>query len=316
MILEGKGLDKNIYTDRKDFIIDFHKMKNQQQLVSVRPRTRFTDFPDHRHNYVEMIYMCQGSTEHLINGETKIDLKAGELLLLNQPVSHAIKKAGKEDIGVNILALPGFFDFAVRLSSEKSELSSFLLSTFYTDRREPLYIHYKVSDLLPAQNLIENIIWSLLFEQQVDEQISKLTMTTLLMTISRYSEHTLSEASDLQHVVTAEALSEAEEHYADPDLGRIARKHHVSVAYVSSSVKERTGKTFTEHLQAKRLELARELLLSTTLPVKEIAAVVGYNNTSYFYTLFNREYAMTPNAYRKKNEGKQTSSSPVNIQFD
>lgn len=55
-----------------------------------------------------MIYMCRGSTVHTINGE-RIELKTGELLILNQnAVQEEIEPAGRDDIAVNFLILPEF----------------------------------------------------------------------------------------------------------------------------------------------------------------------------------------------------------------
>lgn len=299
-ILSGKGLDRKLYTERKDFIIDFQKMKSQQQLVAVRPHTRFIDFPDHKHNYVEMMYMCQGSTKHILNGEIEIVLKAGDLLLLNQYVTHSIEAAGEDDIAVNILALPGFFDFALQMTNADNELVNFLLSIFHRNKEEAIFIHYALDDVLPVRNLVENLIWSILFEEQVDEQINKVTMAALLMNISRHSDRVVEDNSDPQHAVVAEVLKEVEDHYANPNLSAISKKYHVSLAYVSASVKERTGKTFTDLLIEKRMILARDLLLSTNLPVTEISYMVGYSNTSYFYSLFNKNFGMTPNTFRKE----------------
>lgn len=298
-ILAGRGLDRTIYTDRQEFIIDFMKMKKQEQVVVVRPHTRFVDFPDHKHNYVEMMYQCKGSTRHVINRETELVLQEGELLLLNQHVSHAIRKCGEEDLAVNILALPAFFDFALQMAGEDEALTSFLLSTLHRDMEEPIFIHYKVSEVLPVNNLIENMIWSLLFENQPDEQISKLTMATLLMTIGRNADHLIRSDSDPKHAVVAEALKEIEDNYSNPNLGRIADKYHVSLAYVSAMVKESTGQTFTDKLQEKRLKMATDLLQNSLLSVADISFMVGYNNTSYFYTLFKKHYDMTPHAFRK-----------------
>ena len=57
-------------------VIDATKLLEAGKLIQVRTHTRFIHFPEHTHNYVEMIYMCSGSTHHVINGEDVI-LKQG-----------------------------------------------------------------------------------------------------------------------------------------------------------------------------------------------------------------------------------------------
>ena len=64
--------------------------------------------------------MCQGSTVHTINGE-RIELKTGELLILNQNAVQEIEPAGRDDIAVNFLILPEFFDQTLRMIGGRGE---------------------------------------------------------------------------------------------------------------------------------------------------------------------------------------------------
>ena len=47
------------------------------------------------------------------------------------------------------------------------------------------------------------------------------------------------------------------------------------------------------------MEHAAELLRGTHLSVTEIAAACGIENSSYFYTLFKKQFGMTPNEYKR-----------------
>ena len=68
-ILSGRqGIDPTRYTEKKELVIDSGKMLEHGKLIRIRPHTRFVHFPKHRHNYVEVIYMCQGQTTHIIDG--------------------------------------------------------------------------------------------------------------------------------------------------------------------------------------------------------------------------------------------------------
>ena len=110
-ILDGKtDVEKSLYSTTKEFVIDSGKMLERGKLIDLRPNTRFVHFPKHRHNYVEIIYMCSGTTTHIINGQTTITLKQGELLFLNQNASQEILPAGENDIAINFIILPEFFD--------------------------------------------------------------------------------------------------------------------------------------------------------------------------------------------------------------
>ncbi len=59
----------------KEFTIDSEKMLTKGRLIDIRTHTRFIAFPPHKHNYIEIVYMCSGQTEHMINGSTKVVLQ-------------------------------------------------------------------------------------------------------------------------------------------------------------------------------------------------------------------------------------------------
>ena len=118
-ILAGSAdIDRTLYMDREDMVIDSDKLLEAGQLITIRPHTRFVHFPEHTHNYVEVIYMCRGETIHVVDGR-ELKLKEGELLFLNQHAVQEIQPAGQDDIAVNFIILPEFFDTAFRMMGEE-----------------------------------------------------------------------------------------------------------------------------------------------------------------------------------------------------
>ena len=110
-------------------MVDSEKMLEKGKLIEIRPHTRFVHFPRHRHNYVEVLYMCSGSTTHILNGTQRMVLHTGDLLFLNQAVYHEILPAAEEDVGVNFIILPQFFDRSFRMLEQENVLRDFLVST-------------------------------------------------------------------------------------------------------------------------------------------------------------------------------------------
>ena len=64
-LLQGKELRRARYTSGRDFTIDGRKFLQGGKLMAVRAHTRFVAFPCHRHTYVEILYMCEGSTARM-----------------------------------------------------------------------------------------------------------------------------------------------------------------------------------------------------------------------------------------------------------
>ena len=60
--------------------------------------------------------------------------------------------------------------------------------------------------------------------------------------------------------------------------------------------------TFVQYLTNCRISHSKELLISTAMPIEQIAYKVGMNSYSYFCTCFKRLSGMSPGEFRRKNE--------------
>lgn len=76
----------------------------------------------------------------------------------------------------------------------------------------------------------------------------------------------------------------------------------VSPNYLSALIKKENGSTFKDLLTKKRIEKAQELLLTSSLKIREISEACGYNDQHYFSYCFKKYTGMSPNACRRKNE--------------
>jgi transcriptional regulator GlxA family with amidase domain len=72
--------------------------------------------------------------------------------------------------------------------------------------------------------------------------------------------------------------------------------------------KAATGLPLIEYLQNLRIEHGKHLLESTSLPVEEVSARVGYADASFFRRLFKRLAGLTPTAYRKMFGGRTSTA--------
>jgi AraC family transcriptional regulator, L-rhamnose operon regulatory protein RhaS len=300
LILSGNNfVERNLYTTKKDFIVDSKKMLDKGKLIDVRTHTRFTHFPKHKHNYVEIIYMCKGSTTHIINDTSQVVLEEGDLLFLNQNAYQEILPAGEKDIAINFIVLPEFFDVAFSMLKGENMLKNFIVDSLRQDTGKSSYLYFKVADILPIQNLIENMIWSLVNKQPNNHKINQTTMGLLFLQLLNYTDKIEQAGNDpYDNYMTLSVLRYIEENYREASLAKLAEDLNQSVYSLSKLIKRNTGHTYKELLQMKRFNKAVELLTNTKLTVADIIAVVGYDNTSYFHRIFKEKYQMTPKQYR------------------
>lgn len=294
-LLEGSEIQRGIYMQADSDVIDAKKLLDIGRLIDIRPHTRFAHFPEHSHNYVEVVYMCAGSTTHIANGKT-IVLHPGELLFFGQGARQEILPAGKDDIAVNFIILPQFFDKALEmLEVEETPLRKFIVDSLRGDNANCLY--FQVADVLPIQNLMENLILLLLGSPTPNRRsICQTTMGLLFMQLLNYTDRLAYQCAEEAAIVRV--LRYIEENYRTGSLTEIAETLHYDLYWLSREIKRRTGKTYKELLQEKRLTQAAYFLKHTTLHVDEIGDAVGYSNLSYFHRIFAEKYGMSPKKFR------------------
>lgn len=304
ILSEKQGVDQTLYTSGKEFTIDSKKMLEAGELIAVRTHTRFVHFPEHRHNYVEVLYTCEGEITNIIGGK-EVVVKKGELLFLNQFTRHEILPAGKNDIAINFIILPEFFDVAYTMIGTNNVLASFLVNILRKDEGKGEFLYFKVSEVLQIQNLLENMIYSLVTGQENQNHINQTTMGLLFLYLSDSVQFVeMSVPDQYENMVVMTVLNYIEQNYRTGTLSELCGRLHLPMHTLSRMVKKGTGFNFKELLQRKRLKKAIQLLCDTTLPVNDIIAAVGYENNSYFHRVFRERYDMTPKEFRRRNGTK------------
>ena len=295
-ILAGETqIDRSLYMDGTRDVISGDKLLPSGRIITIRPHTRFIAFPEHTHDYVEMVYMCTGQTRHVVNGNALV-LHAGELLMLGRHARQSIDPAGETDVAVNFIVRPAFFSGTLSfLGEEETPLRSFVVSCL-TGGNEAGYLLFHVADILPIQNLIENLLYTLTEQVPNRRGILQSTMGLLFAQLLNHTDALQFETAEQNAVLRV--LRYIEEHYAEGSLTEIAARLHYDLPYLSRLIRRETGKNYTGLLQEKRLSQAAWLLRNTDRKVDDISVSVGYENISYFHRLFAARFGQSPKKYR------------------
>ena len=78
-----------------------------------------------------------------------------------------------------------------------------------------------------------------------------------------------------------------------------ARKLHLTANYLNKICKEERGQTAGALIRKRLIIEAQRLLQYTNLSINEIADKLGFDNSSYFITVFKRETSFPPDKYRR-----------------
>ncbi|RKD33974.1 helix-turn-helix transcriptional regulator [Lacrimispora algidixylanolytica] len=291
--------------DYKDKVVDKNIVIRPGKLMDMYCQPCHIAISNHTHNYVELIYMYSGSTVHVINGTRRLALGTNDLLLLREGTSHAIEPAGEEDLAIHFFLMPEFFSHPAFMGECGDVLHRFIGTS--TKGKEPQadYLHFHLSEILPAKNLLENMIWSHAEEKEGRQEINQATMGILIMELLHDAGK--AETHDMlqyEEEIVLTAYKYLENNYTCATLDQFSTLSMQPSYYVSRLFKRYYKMTFTECLQLIRLNRAAGYLSSTTMPVEEIIVEIGYENSSYFHRLFKQKYGITPKQFRDSSKGK------------
>ena len=89
----------------------------------------------------------------------------------------------------------------------------------------------------------------------------------------------------------------------------IARTLHCNPDYLGRVYRETFGHSLTIGIHQARMHHAKNLLLLSSLNVKEVSAACGYGNPDYFRRMFRRFFDMQPNQFRSLHPRQHTNAA-------
>ena len=248
-----------------------------------------------RREYPELLYLCRGCARYRIGG-AEVTVREGELLLLGQNTPLEPLTGESAPLAVSFFIKPEFFgDILSFLGSEQTPLREFVLRCL--GQETPYgYLHFHVAGIRPIENLLENLLLHLLESPDSRRAIPLYTVGLLFVHLLEESDRLTMGIREQQSILGV--LRYLENNYAGGSLTEAAQLLHCDVAWLSREIKRRTGRTYTELLQERRLQQAAWLLEHTRQRVSDIAVSVGYENISYFHRIFQKRFGLSPKKYR------------------
>lgn len=197
------------------------------------------------------------------------------------------------------------------LDKEKGQILHYVKQVFHE------LMHYNKlnahSLYLIKQEIIQMIYGYL---AQLDIQVTQLFKDDLSIRLSeeagnsmvdmiRWLNHFLEQTYEIEEK-NSQAMTLVEkinvyihQHYAEEiDRNQLAEIFFLSPEYLAKQYKKKTGENLIDYINNYRIEQAKELLRTTDLKISEVSVQVGFNNFSYFSTLFKKITGETPKNYK------------------
>ena len=236
----------------------------------------------HWHDYYELEIILDGSGTHTINDKTYEVVKGSAYLLTMQDVHIILAKTDLKILNVCIVR-PNIDDsFASLLTKGEinrtrvftdSELAQFIERLNYIEKLSLINADY-------ARLLKKNFVEELVIRIITDEKPIKI-----------YGNP--DNVQKCVDIINRDFMQ-------DISIESVAEKLILSPNNLVRAFKKALNVTFREYLNEVRLKYARNLLLSTDLQLKEVAAYSGFNSVEYFSAVFKKKTKESPVKFRQR----------------
>jgi len=299
-------LHNNFSGDKLTFDLDiFTEIPGES--IKIYPHGRYTAVPEHSHDYFEMMYIYDGSITQTVEDE-RIEMGKGAVCLLDLDAKHSIDICGENDIGMNFIMQKEFLDTAFFSHTKNNSLfSEFFTNSLYRGKSIPRYLYLDTDDDPDVRNYAEMIMCEyfdpdLCSDGTIETLVPALFNELFRVWRARGGKKILREPEETKSIW--KILRYIQTNYADATLASTAHRFGYSPNYLSTLITKTTGSSFTEIKYKECMNQASLMLLNTDMSVVDVAQSVGFLNITHFYSVFRKNFDMTPADFREKMKNK------------
>ncbi|WBW97860.1 AraC family transcriptional regulator [Oceanirhabdus sp. W0125-5] len=257
----------------------------------------FDETSGHIHNEMEISLIKDGHGEYVVDGKI-IPVDKGDIFIFNNIQRHGLKVTGDAKL-INMVI---HFEPRFIWSTPNDVFNYKYLSVFYNNSIK--------GNKLPSGSYYNNKISSLMIELEDEfankhlgyDLMVKVKLLNILVLLIRYAgEEDTSYCSFRTTDITniEKVLTFIENNYMNPiKLEDLSKLVFMNPSYFSRFFKKLNGISPIDYLNRYRIHKASTLLVSTTLPILEIAYICGYNNASNFNKSFKQITGLSPSQFR------------------
>lgn len=247
--------------------------------ASVHPRVM------HAHgDLVELALICGGESVYFVGG-VAYPARRGDLFIYNSGVVHDERSGPEARIASYSLALGGLLVPGLRENA------------LLPDGAPPVY-HVSEAETARLERL-----YAVLFDELKagNEDGCHHLLMALLSVVQRITAGEHADGGEAENALSRRVKDYIDAHFAEEfSLQMLADSLHVSQYYLSHVFKDVTGYSPLQYVLRRRIGEAQTLLITTGLPVTQIAARVGYDNPSHFNAQFAKAVGMPPRTFRRE----------------
>ena len=285
-----KGFDEGI------FIKD--NVESAFHCILFKPKRLGTISEAHYHNYIEILYGISCNVDVWVNDES-FNLHDGDLIIINSGETHAVRSESSN----NSYYVIKFFPEVLKNDAQFPQESKFLIPMVENE--------FSFRRFIPKDEIIKTNINAII--KQIYEEWDKsefgYEMALRGGSLMLYAQLTriwqkCSDRFEIYDETTKtiiESASFSAAHFSEITEEEMAERCCMSYSYFSRMFKKVMKKSFTSYINEQRINHARRLLLTTRIPITQIAQDCGFSSSSHFIYNFRKKTGFSPLEYRKNN---------------
>lgn len=257
-----------------------------------KPRKAF-HVPVHWHDEVEMIYVKKGRITISIQEEL-FHATSGNLFFVNSGELHFMET---DDMSVEYYTILFPLEFVSFQSEDATEESVFLPL-----RQKQLLFPIEITGS-KRERFIEWLEQMIRANEEKTVGFEIRTRIFLLQIIEDLVKEGAFKSAEYlnSNHLQRDLITFVQKHYTEKiTLALLAKEFHLSEKYISWYFKEHFSIGFMQYVVHLRMLKAKDMLVTTDLPITEIAMSCGYPSVNLFIRNFKEAHGVTPLQYRKK----------------
>lgn len=272
---------------------------NDDSVVSVLPRSPQTYFPEHVHEFDELVIVRSGSGMNYIDG-TPSPICRGTVFYVRANQTHFMDRLDNLYL-TNVLILPS------RFKHVSQETVATLLEKHAGADNESYVVGG--TTLKRVETLLNRISEETDHRIDYSEPMIELLLSQLMIELWRGQPENISVRDEKDARLTT-LLRYLNDHFEEEiDWAQLAARFEIPLRTLSRKITDATGMPPNSYLLRVRLCRAMRMLKETDKTVTEIAYACGFNDSNYFTSRFHREIGTTPLKYRRS-KGSEGAGQP------
>lgn len=258
--------------------------QNSDATICTEIRTPQEEFPEHSHDFHELIIVSKGTGQHIIN-DVPSNLSQNYVCYLSPRDRHLYEQVDNLHL-TNILFKKNKIAYSPLLKNilpqENNDPSSWYITSATMKRVEKLLEQMQYES---RQSTVDSRLMTEALFQQLAVELSRGRLT--------------SQSNDESDNAILKVIDWIQQNYMEEiNVSCISDQFAISSRTLSRRIKQVTNLSFNNYVHRVRINNAMNLLYYSEQSITDIAFQVGYKDSNYFSAKFRRFTNKTPSEFR------------------